>query len=133
MAGANLYREYMKICSVWRADPVRSGKCLGEYVRRRVAEEFRQSEQTVVPDAELCARRLESLRALASDRYAKQYPRVSVSSAVGLTRAECAKVIVENLHTVEGAEQEKSLLEKLKERLSFKTDIHESTPTERKK
>ncbi|KAH8036596.1 hypothetical protein HPB51_002134 [Rhipicephalus microplus] len=57
--------------------------------------------------------------------------RVSVSSATGLTRAECAKVIVENLHTADGAEQEKSLLAKPKERLSFKTDT--SPPAERKK
>ncbi|XP_050036816.1 ubiquinol-cytochrome-c reductase complex assembly factor 2 [Dermacentor andersoni] len=133
MAGGNLYREYMKICSAWRADPARSGKCLGEFVRRRVAEEFRQSEQTVVQDPQECERRLDSLRALASDRYAKQYPRISVSSALGLTRAECSKVIVESLHTAEGVKEDQSLLEKLKERLSFKTDIPESPPPESKK
>ncbi|KAH6925175.1 hypothetical protein HPB50_001416 [Hyalomma asiaticum] len=133
MAGANLYREYMKICSIWHADPVRSGKCLGELIRRRVAEEFRQSDQTVVQDPDECARRLDSLRALASDRYAKQYPRVSVSSALGLTRAECAKVIVDRLHTAQAAKDEQSLLEKLKESLSFKSDIADSQPTDSKK
>lgn len=128
-----MYREFMKICSVWPVDPVRSGKCLGEFVRRKVAEEFRQSEQTVVQDPQECGRRLDSLRALASDRYARQYPRISASSALGLTRAECAKVIVDSLHTAQGAKEEKSLLENLKERLSFKTDIPESSPPESKK
>lgn len=124
MAGS-LYRDYMKICEVWRADPFRSGKCLGELIRRRVAEEFRQSDQTVVEDPDECARKLRSLQALSSDRYAKQYPRVVASSATGLTRAECSRIILENLHSPEGTQEEKSLIEKLKERLSFKTDVGE--------
>uniref|UniRef100_V5HM90 Mitochondrial nucleoid factor 1 n=1 Tax=Ixodes ricinus TaxID=34613 RepID=V5HM90_IXORI len=54
MAAASLYREYMKLCSVWHADTTRKGKCLGEFIRKRVAEEFRQSEHTVLRDPADC-------------------------------------------------------------------------------
>ncbi|XP_077523510.1 ubiquinol-cytochrome-c reductase complex assembly factor 2 [Amblyomma americanum] len=123
----------MKLCSVWRADPSRSGKCLGEFIRRRVAEEFRQSDQTVLPDPNECARRLNSLRALASDRYSRLYPRISVSSASDLTRAECSKVIFANLHSPESGDVEQSLLEKLKKTFSFKSGVPESESEKPKK
>ncbi|XP_002402613.3 ubiquinol-cytochrome-c reductase complex assembly factor 2 [Ixodes scapularis] len=120
MAAASLYREYMKLCSVWHADPTRKGKCLGEFIRKRVAEEFRQSEQTVLRDPADCVRRLKSLQAISANTHSSRYPRLSASSASSLTRAECSQLIFENLHAVGKAEEESSLLDNLRERFSFR-------------
>ncbi|KAG0413319.1 hypothetical protein HPB47_009507 [Ixodes persulcatus] len=110
----------MKLCSVWHADPTRKGKCLGEFIRKRVAEEFRQSEQTVLRDPADCVRRLKSLQAISSNTHSSRYPRLSESSASSLTRAECSQLIFENLHAVGKTEEERSLLNNLRERFSFK-------------
>lgn len=124
---ATLYRDYIKLCSIWRADPTRKGKCLGEFIRKRVAEEFRQSEQTVLRDPEECARRLKSLQALASNRYSNRYPRLSESSASSLTRNECSQLILEHLHSAGKTEEEQKLLEKLKATFTPKADSSKAT------
>lgn len=117
----SLYRNYIKLCGLWPSNPARKGKCLGEFLRVCVAKEFRQGEQTSLRNPDECERFYKSLRVLASNTYARKYPRLAQSSATGLTAAECDLLIYEYLHkeNVEGVDQELSLLDRLKTRFSF--------------
>ena len=46
--GASRYRRFLKLCEEWPVDETKRGRDLGAYLRQRVAQAFREGENTQV-------------------------------------------------------------------------------------
>lgn len=45
---ASRYRRFLKLCEEWPVDETKRGRDLGTYLRQRVAQAFREGENTQV-------------------------------------------------------------------------------------
>lgn len=126
-----LYRQYLELLKLFRADPSRKGKCLGEALRLKVSQTFREGDRTALPNLALCEGNYNSLQRLVNNIHLTAHPRVYSSTATGLTAEQCSLTIHEYLHKdkekQEGSigsgvvkDQEQSVVEKLKEHLNVK-------------
>jgi len=88
MASASRYRRFLKLCETWPVDASKTDRDLGVYIRKRIAEGFRQGDATAVDSVE-CDRIYESLRRIASNRFKIQNVRSKDSNATGLTLEDC--------------------------------------------
>ncbi|KAK3872553.1 hypothetical protein Pcinc_015167 [Petrolisthes cinctipes] len=87
------YRNFIRLLEQWPVDPTKSGgRDLGEHIRGRVSSGFKHGDASQVDQAE-CSRLHASLSRLASNVYAKRYPRSLKSSATGLSVEECQQII----------------------------------------
>ncbi|XP_068122243.1 ubiquinol-cytochrome c reductase complex assembly factor 2 [Hyperolius riggenbachi] len=68
MAAAR-YRRFLKLCEEWPVDESRRGRDLGAYLRQRVAQVFREGENTQIQDPEVCDQMYESLNRINSNYY----------------------------------------------------------------
>uniref|UniRef100_A0A7N5JWT4 Mitochondrial nucleoid factor 1 n=1 Tax=Ailuropoda melanoleuca TaxID=9646 RepID=A0A7N5JWT4_AILME len=46
---ASRYRRFLKLCEEWPVDETKRGRDLGAYLRQRVAQAFREGENTQYP------------------------------------------------------------------------------------
>ncbi|KAF6365598.1 ubiquinol-cytochrome c reductase complex assembly factor 2 [Rhinolophus ferrumequinum] len=46
---ASRYRRFLKLCEEWPVDETKRGRDLGSYLRQRVAQAFREGENTQYP------------------------------------------------------------------------------------
>lgn len=54
---AGRYRRFLKLCEEWPVDETKRGRDLGAYLRQRVAQAFREGENTQVTDGEVAGER----------------------------------------------------------------------------
>ncbi|KAG0712939.1 Ubiquinol-cytochrome-c reductase complex assembly factor 2 [Chionoecetes opilio] len=108
----NSYRNFLKLLEKWPVDASKSAdRDLGEYLRRRVTEAFRQGEASAVNEKE-CHRIYTSLNRVASGVYSTKYPRSLTSTSTGLSAEQCNQVLsAQFLNTLE--EQEKGFFKRL--------------------
>ncbi|PNJ88681.1 ubiquinol-cytochrome c reductase complex assembly factor 2 isoform X1 [Pongo pygmaeus] len=66
---ASRYRRFLKLCEEWPVDETKRGRDLGAYLRQRVAQAFREGENTQVAEPEACDQMYESLARLHSNYY----------------------------------------------------------------
>jgi hypothetical protein len=81
----------MRLCEKWPVDASKSGRDLGTYIRRSVAQAFRYGETSDVNVAE-CERTYDTLARLNSNHYKMKYARTDVTGATGLTLDEVHQV-----------------------------------------
>lgn len=83
----------MRLLDKWPVDSTKgAGRDLGEHLRLRVTEGFKHGDATAV-DEEHCQRIYASLNRIATNVYAKHYPRSLNSTATGLSGAECKQMV----------------------------------------
>ncbi|XP_063095122.1 ubiquinol-cytochrome c reductase complex assembly factor 2 isoform X1 [Cavia porcellus] len=85
---ASRYRRFLKLCEEWPVDETKRGRDLGAYLRQRVAQAFREGENTQVAEPEACDQMYESLARLHSNYYKHKYPRPRDTSFSGLSLEE---------------------------------------------
>uniref|UniRef100_T1JKJ4 Mitochondrial nucleoid factor 1 n=1 Tax=Strigamia maritima TaxID=126957 RepID=T1JKJ4_STRMM len=106
------YKKFLRLLDKWPIDPTKTGRDLGEHIRVKIAQGFRQGETSVVNERE-CEKTYASLSRIASNYYGDKYKRRFESSASGLSADDCRRIIsndglkeVENIYA--------SRLEKMK-------------------
>ncbi|XP_027456789.1 ubiquinol-cytochrome-c reductase complex assembly factor 2 isoform X1 [Zalophus californianus] len=85
---ASRYRRFLKLCEEWPVDETKRGRDLGAYLRQRVAQAFREGENTQIAEPEACDQMYESLARLHSNYYKHKYPRPRDTSFSGLSVEE---------------------------------------------
>ena len=91
MAAASRYRKFLKLCEMWPVDASKTDRDLGLYIRRRIAEGFRQGEASEIDVAE-CDRLYNSLHRIASNHFRRSYPRLRDNNFSGLNLENCRAV-----------------------------------------
>uniref|UniRef100_G3VZN0 Mitochondrial nucleoid factor 1 n=1 Tax=Sarcophilus harrisii TaxID=9305 RepID=G3VZN0_SARHA len=92
---ASRYRRFLKLCEEWPLDETKRGRDLGAYLRQRVAQAFREGENT-------------------------QYPRPRDTGFSGLTVEEC-RIVLATDTLEEFKEMNKGLWKKLQDKLATKS------------
>uniref|UniRef100_A0A2K6A8V1 Mitochondrial nucleoid factor 1 n=2 Tax=Cercopithecinae TaxID=9528 RepID=A0A2K6A8V1_MANLE len=111
---ASWYRPFLKLCEEWPVDETKRGRDLG-----RVAQAFREGENTQVAEPEACDQMYQSLARLHTNYYKHKYPRPRDTSFSGLSLEEY-KVILSTDTLEELKEMDKSMWKKLQEKFSSK-------------
>ncbi|XP_036270617.1 ubiquinol-cytochrome-c reductase complex assembly factor 2 [Pipistrellus kuhlii] len=114
---ASRYRRFLKLCEEWPVDETKRGRDLGAYLRQRVAQAFREGENTQVAEPEACDEMYESLARLHSNYYKHKYPRPRDTSFSGLTLEEY-KLILSTDTLGELKDMNKGLWKKLREKFA---------------
>uniref|UniRef100_A0AAY4A7W4 Mitochondrial nucleoid factor 1 n=1 Tax=Denticeps clupeoides TaxID=299321 RepID=A0AAY4A7W4_9TELE len=86
---ATRYRRFLKLCEEWPRDDSKKGRDLGTFLRQRVAQAFREGENTQISDPEKCDQMYESLARINSNTYREKFPRAKDTSFTGVTAEEC--------------------------------------------
>ncbi|XP_001377827.1 ubiquinol-cytochrome-c reductase complex assembly factor 2 [Monodelphis domestica] len=117
---ASRYRRFLKLCEEWPLDETKRGRDLGAYLRQRVAQVFREGENTQIAEPETCDQMYESLARLHSNYYKLKYPRPKDTCFSGLTVEEC-RIVLATDTLEEFKEMNKGLWKKLQEKLASKS------------
>ncbi|XP_054578395.1 ubiquinol-cytochrome-c reductase complex assembly factor 2 isoform X2 [Eptesicus fuscus] len=141
---AGRYRRFLKLCEEWPVDETKRGRDLGAYLRQRVAQAFREGENTQiryllsthhvpgtvlgagetamnqVAEPEACDEMYESLARLHSNYYKHKYPRPRDTSFSGLTLEEY-KLVLSTDALGELKDMNKGLWKKLQEKFSARS------------
>ncbi|CAH2221419.1 ubiquinol-cytochrome-c reductase complex assembly factor 2 [Pelobates cultripes] len=125
------YRRFLKLCEEWPVDESRGGRDLGAFLRQRVAQAFREGENTQVQDPESCDHMFDSLSRINSNFYREKgyrynfqlfskYPRIQDTSFTEVTAEEYRMVLAtDSLKQME--EMKKGMWTRLKEKFNAKS------------
>ncbi|XP_048351903.1 ubiquinol-cytochrome-c reductase complex assembly factor 2 [Sphaerodactylus townsendi] len=72
------YRRFLKLCEEWPVEETKRGRDLGTFLRQRVAQAFREGENTQIADPVTCDEMFESLSKIHTNYYKNK-----VSSEIG--------------------------------------------------
>ncbi|XP_045691658.1 ubiquinol-cytochrome-c reductase complex assembly factor 2 isoform X1 [Phyllostomus hastatus] len=129
---AGRYRRFLKLCEEWPVDDTKRGRDLGAYLRQRVAQAFREGENTQVRDLrwshyskkiaepEACEQMYQSLARIHSNYYKHKYPRPRDTSFSGLSLEEY-KLILSTDTLGEFKEMNKGIWKKLQEKFASRS------------
>ncbi|XP_074092636.1 ubiquinol-cytochrome c reductase complex assembly factor 2 [Macrotis lagotis] len=117
---ASRYRRFLKLCEEWPLDETKRGRDLGAYLRQRVAQAFREGENTQISEPETCDQMYESLARLHSNYYKHKYPRPRDTGFSGLTVEEC-RIVLATDTLEEFKEMNKGIWKKLQDKFSTKS------------
>ncbi|XP_062997380.1 ubiquinol-cytochrome c reductase complex assembly factor 2 [Elgaria multicarinata webbii] len=113
------YRRFLKLCEEWPVEETKRGRDLGAFLRQRVAQSFREGENTQISDPVTCDEMFESLARIHTNYYKTKYPRLKDTSFTGVTVEECKMVLAtDTLKQIE--EVNKGKWTKLREKFSAK-------------
>jgi len=85
------YRKFLALLEKWPIDKSKPGRDLGEHLRKQLKEVLGQENIVAVNEKRL-GKQLESLERIASETYAKQYPRKYSSTSTGLTPEQLRQI-----------------------------------------
>ncbi|KAM4702232.1 ubiquinol-cytochrome c reductase complex assembly factor 2 [Discoglossus pictus] len=114
------YRRFLKLCEEWPVDETRRGRDLGAFLRQRVAQAFREGENTQISDPEACDQMYDSLSRMNSNYYREKYPRLRDTSFTEVTVEEYRMVLAtDSLKHME--EMKKGMWTRLREKFNAKS------------
>ncbi|XP_077151612.1 ubiquinol-cytochrome c reductase complex assembly factor 2 isoform X2 [Ranitomeya variabilis] len=117
---ASRYRRFLKLCEEWPVDESRRGRDLGAVLRQRVAQAFKEGENTEFQDPESCDQMYESLSRLNSNYYREKYPRLQDTSFTEITVDEYRMVLAtDTLKQMD--EMKKGMWTRLKDKFNAKS------------
>ncbi|NXC14828.1 UQCC2 factor, partial [Corythaeola cristata] len=90
---ATRYRRFLKLCEEWPVEETKRQRDLGVFLRQRVAQAFREGENTQIADPEACDRMYESLVRIHTNYYKNKYPRLKDTSFTGVTVEDCRMIL----------------------------------------
>jgi len=113
--GSRLYSRFIELVQKWPIDRTRTGRDLGERLRKLVSEEFPQGPITKVNESQLSAE-LDSFIRLSNNVYYNRYPRKFINStATGLDHEKLKAITsTEGLEIFSPDRKSQSRLSKLK-------------------
>ncbi|XP_061488399.1 ubiquinol-cytochrome c reductase complex assembly factor 2 [Rhineura floridana] len=119
------YRRFLKLCEEWPVEETKRGRDLGTFLRQRVAQAFREGENTQISDPGTCDEIFESLARIHTNYYKNKYPRLKDTSFTGVTVEECQIILAtDSLKQME--EAKKGKWTKLREKFSAKNSEEDS-------
>ena len=88
-----LFREAVKLLKIWPVDTLKTGRCLGEMIRRQISQDFKKGELTETVNTAHWNKVLADLRPLANNEFLKKYPRTKQVGATGISVEACRLVV----------------------------------------
>ncbi|KAI0219127.1 Ubiquinol-cytochrome-c reductase complex assembly factor 2, partial [Lamellibrachia satsuma] len=82
------YRKFLRLCEEWPLDKTKTGRDLGAFIRKQVADAFNKGESSNI-DPQQCDRVYESLMKVKTNYYKNMYSRAPEKGCSGLSAEEC--------------------------------------------
>uniref|UniRef100_A0A8C9NTT6 Mitochondrial nucleoid factor 1 n=1 Tax=Serinus canaria TaxID=9135 RepID=A0A8C9NTT6_SERCA len=90
---ASRYRRFLRLCEEWPVEETKQQRDLGSFLRQKVAQAFREGENTPIPDPEACDQMYESLVRIHTNFYKNKYPRLKETTFTGVTVEDCRTIL----------------------------------------
>ncbi|NXH38288.1 UQCC2 factor, partial [Dicaeum eximium] len=116
---ASRYRRFLRLCEEWPVEDTKRQRDLGAFVRQRVAQAFREGENTQISDPEACDQMYESLVRIHTNFYKKKYPRLKDTTFTGVTLEDCRTILATDILKQMG-DGKKGTWKRLREKFSAK-------------
>ncbi|NXQ64389.1 UQCC2 factor, partial [Anthoscopus minutus] len=94
---ASRYRRFLRLCEEWPVEDSKQQRDLGSFLRQRVAQAFREGENTPISDPEACDQMYESLVRIHTNFYKNKYPRLKDTTFTGVTVEDCRSILATDI------------------------------------
>ncbi|NXI09500.1 UQCC2 factor, partial [Irena cyanogastra] len=94
---ASRYRRFLRLCEEWPVEETKQQRDLGSFLRQRVAQAFREGENTPISDPEACDQMYESLVRIHTNFYKNKYPRLKDTTFTGVTVEDCRTILATDI------------------------------------
>ncbi|NXD56393.1 ubiquinol-cytochrome-c reductase complex assembly factor 2 [Corvus hawaiiensis] len=94
---ASRYRRFLRLCEEWPVEETKRQRDLGAFLRQRVAQAFREGENTPISDPEACDQMYESLVRIHTNFYKNKYPRLKDTTFTGVTVEDCRIILATDI------------------------------------
>ncbi|XP_015506298.1 ubiquinol-cytochrome-c reductase complex assembly factor 2 [Parus major] len=94
---ASRYRRFLRLCEEWPVEDSKQQRDLGSVLRQRVAQAFREGENTPISDPEACDQMYESLVRIHTNFYKNKYPRLKDTTFTGVTVEDCRMILATDI------------------------------------
>uniref|UniRef100_A0A8C9L7K3 Mitochondrial nucleoid factor 1 n=1 Tax=Pavo cristatus TaxID=9049 RepID=A0A8C9L7K3_PAVCR len=122
---ATRYRRFLRLCEEWPVEETKRQRDLGVFIRQRVAQAFREGENTQIADPETCDQMYESLVRIHNNYYKNKYPRLKDTSFTGVTVQDCKMILATDI-LKQMEDMKKGTWRKLRERFYSKKSEEDS-------
>ncbi|NWW77647.1 UQCC2 factor, partial [Climacteris rufus] len=122
---ASRYRRFLRLCEEWPVEDAKRQRDLGSVLRQRVAQAFREGENTPISDPEACDQMYESLVRIHTNFYKNKYPRLKDTTFTGVTVEDC-KVILATDILKQMDDMKRGTWKRLREKFSAKKPEEDS-------
>ncbi|XP_033008495.1 ubiquinol-cytochrome-c reductase complex assembly factor 2-like [Lacerta agilis] len=119
------YQRFLKLCEEWPVEETKRGRDLGTFLRQRVAQAFREGENTQISDPVTCNEMFESIAKIHTNYYTNKYPHLKDTSFTGVTVEEC-KLVLATASLKQMEEAKKGKWTKFREKFSAKNPEEDS-------
>ncbi|NXN99090.1 UQCC2 factor, partial [Rhinopomastus cyanomelas] len=116
---ATRYRRFLRLCEEWPVEKTKQNRDLGTVLRQRVAQAFREGENTPITDPEACDQMYESLVRIHTNYYKNKYPRLKETNFTGVTVEDCRMILATDV-LKQMEDMKKGTWRKLREKFSAK-------------
>ncbi|KAM4885383.1 ubiquinol-cytochrome c reductase complex assembly factor 2 [Sylvia borin] len=122
---ASRYRRFLRLCEEWPAEDSKRQRDLGSFLRQRVAQAFREGENTQISDPEACDQMYESLVRIHTNFYKNKYPRLKDTTFTGVTVEDCRTILATDI-LKQMDDMKKGTWKRLREKFSAKKPEEDS-------
>uniref|UniRef100_A0A8C3NX81 Mitochondrial nucleoid factor 1 n=1 Tax=Cyanoderma ruficeps TaxID=181631 RepID=A0A8C3NX81_9PASS len=122
---ASRYRRFLRLCEEWPTEDSKQQRDLGSFLRQRVAQAFREGENTPISDPEACDQMYESLVRIHTNFYKNKYPRLKDTTFTGVTVEDCRTILATDI-LKQMEDMKKGTWKRLRERFSAKKPEEDS-------
>ncbi|NWZ68986.1 UQCC2 factor, partial [Acrocephalus arundinaceus] len=122
---ASRYRRFLRLCEEWPAEDSKQQRDLGYFLRQRVAQAFREGENTPISDPEACDQMYESLVRIHTNFYKNKYPRLKDTTFTGVTVEDCRMILATDI-LKQMEDMKKGTWKRLREKFSAKKPEEDS-------
>ncbi|NWV65462.1 UQCC2 factor, partial [Malurus elegans] len=116
---ASRYRRFLRLCEEWPMEETKRQRDLGSFLRQRVAQAFREGENTPISDPEACDQMYESLVRIHTNFYKNKYPRLKDTTFTGVTIEDCRIILATDI-LKQMEDMKKGTWRRLREKFSAK-------------
>ncbi|NXV05977.1 UQCC2 factor, partial [Cettia cetti] len=122
---ASRYRRFLRLCEEWPTEDSKRQRDLGLFLRQRVAQAFREGENTPISDPEACDQMYESLVRIHTNFYKNKYPRLKETTFTGVTVEDCRTILATDI-LKQMDDMKKGTWKRLREKFSAKKPEEDS-------
>ncbi|NXY56984.1 UQCC2 factor, partial [Callaeas wilsoni] len=148
---ASRYRRFLRLCEEWPVEEAKRQRDLGAFLRQRVAQAFREGENTqagggeggreggtpaapawegagsgpAISDPEACDQMYESLVRIHTNFYKNKYPRLKDTTFTGVTVEDCRMILATDI-LKQMESMKKGTWKRLREKFSAKKPEEDS-------
>ncbi|NXF81097.1 UQCC2 factor, partial [Sclerurus mexicanus] len=122
---AGRYRRFLRLCEEWPVEETKRQRDLGTALRQRVAQAFREGENTPIADPEACDQMYESLVRIHTNFYKNKYPRLKDTTFTGVTVEDCRMILATDI-LKQMEDMKKGTWRRLREKFSAKKPEEDS-------